>query len=466
MATVSSTNIMGTLGAGSGVDTKSLAENLANAEFQPRKDLVNTKITKTEASISGMGYIQAALSDLKNAFAKLDDATDFASIKASSTQPSAVGVTTTSAAQAGSFSLEVSQLARAQRTASNGFAARNTSLNNGAAFSLNLSVNGGTASPITVSTDTPAGVVSAINGANLGIKAQLLQTGDAQAPYTIVVTGESGAAQNFSLTADNDQLQFTNNLQTAADAQLKVNGLSITRSSNQISDLVDGVTIDLYTTTSTAARVDLNRETTTIKDNFKGLVTAYNDLEATLKELGDPKSAIKDVGGSLNGDSILQTVRAQVRRFITDNSSTKGSTIQAARNAGLSFDRNGQLTLDEAKLDSALQNNFDETVKTFTASTNNKSVYSTAPAGVAGDAVVKLDQMLRSTGLLASRTSSANKQVTTYKVELTKLDEQMSRLLERYTKQFSIMDSIVGQTNSLKSSLKSTFDNMSGNSTK
>lgn len=459
MAT-SSTNIVNTLGAGSGIDIKTLAQNLADAEISPRKDAINTKITKTEAKISGYGYLKTALADLKTAFAQLDDASDFASIKASNTQPGAIGITTTATAQTGSYAIEVNQLARAQRNASNGFAARDTPLNGGNAFTLNLSVNGGTAQAITVNTDTPAGVVSAINGANLGIQAQLLQTGNAQAPYTIVVTGESGAAKNFSLSAAGNQLSFATSLQTAADAQLKVNGLNITRSTNQVSDLIDGVTLDLYTTTSTPARLDLNRETTSIKDKVNGLVTAYNDLETTLKELGNAKSTIKDGGGSLVGDSILQTIRTQVRAYITNTSSTPGSTIKAARDAGLSFDRNGQLTLDEAKLDKALQNNFDEVVKIFSAGTNSKSIYSTAPSGVAGDAVVKLDQMLRSSGLIANQTDSANKKIDAYKVDLTKLDERLSQILERYTKQFSVMESIVGSNNSLKTSLKSSFDGM------
>lgn len=460
MAT-SSTNIVNTLGAGSGIDIKTLAQNLADAEISPRKDAINTKITKTEAKISGYGYLKTALADLKTAFAQLDDASDFASIKASNTQPGAIGITTTATAQTGSYAIEVNQLARAQRNASNGFAARDTPLNGGNAFTLNLSVNGGTAQAITVNTDTPAGVVSAINGANLGIQAQLLQTGDAQAPYTIVVTGESGAAKNFSLSAAGNQLSFATSLQTAADAQLKVNGLNITRSTNQVSDLINGVTLDLYTTTGTAARLDLNRETSAIKDKLNGLVTAYNDLELTLQELGNAKSTIKDGGGSLVGDSILQSIRTQVRGYINGlSSSTPGSDIKAARDAGLSFDRNGKLTLDENRLDTALQNHFDDVVKVFSAGTNNKSVYSTAAAGIAGDAVVKLDQLLKTSGLIATQTENANKKIDAYKADLTKLDARLNQILERYTRQFSVMESIVGSNNSLKTSLKSSFDGM------
>lgn len=459
MNTTSSTNVLTTLGAGSGIDTKALAQNLADAEISPRKDIINAKITKTEAKISGYGYLKTALNDLKMAFAKLDDASDFASITPANTQPNAIGVVANSSAQAGSYSLEVSQLARSQRTASNAFAARNAPLNGGQSFNLNLAINGATATPISVTTDTPAGVVSAINSANLGVTAQLLQTGDATTPYTIVLTGKSGAANSFSMTAAGGQITFANNLQTAADATFKVNGLSITRSSNQVSDLIDGVTLNLFATTTTPARIDLNRETSAIKDSLKGLVTAYNDLEVTLKELGNSKSTIKDGGGSLVNDSILQRIRTQVHDFLINDSSTPGSTIKAARHAGLGFDRDGKLTLDESKLDSALQDHFDEVVQAFTANTNNKSMYS-YDAGIAGDAVVKLDQMLRFTGVISTQASSASKQIDVYKVELSKLDDRMAQILDQYIRQFSAMDSIVGNTNSLKSSLKSSFDGM------
>ena len=458
--TVSSTNFLTALGAGSGVDTKTLAQNLADAEITPRKDAINAKITKTEARISGYGFLKTALADLKTAFGKLDDASDFSVIAANNSQPSAFNLTTGTGAKTGTYMLEVTQLARAQRSASNALAGPDAQLNGGQGFTLSLSVNGGASSTISVSTDTPSGVVSAINAANLGVQAQLLQTGNATNPYTIVVTGQSGARQNFTLQAPGGEIDFGTTLETAADAQLKVNGLSVSRSSNQVSDLIDGVTLDLTATTSGAARIDLTRQTSTIKDNLKNLVTSYNDLETTLQELGNPKSTIKDGGGSLAGDSILRTIRAQVRAYITDLSSTPGSTVKAARDVGLSFDRTGKLTLDEAKLDSALQKNFDDVAKSFTAGTSNKSIFSTAPSGIAGDAVVRLDKILRSTGLLTTQTDNANKQITAYKADLTKLDTRMTQLLDRYTKQFSTMESLVGNNNTLKNSLKGTFDGM------
>jgi flagellar hook-associated protein 2 len=467
MATTS--NIVNTLGAGSGIDIKSLAQNLVDAEKTPQKERIDAKIAQSEARITGYGAVKYALSELKTAFEKLNDASDFSSIQPSNTQPAALGITTSTSAEAGSYSIEVLQTALMQRTASSTFSERATPLNvispatTGTPFSLNLTVGGVDKGDISVTTPTPAGMVSAINGAKLGVTAQLINTGSG---YNVVITGKTGTNQAFSLTSKDSNgdavpgVSFTTNLQTATDASIKVNGLTVTRSSNTISDVIEGVTLDLFAASTGAARIDLNRDTASIKDNIKGLVTAYNDFESTLKILGDRKSEVEEFGGSLAGESLLQSVRTQVRAMITDTSSTPGTNIKAARNVGLSIDRNGKLNLDEAKLDTALQENFAEVSTLFSAGTNNQSIYSTAPAGLAGDAINKIEKMLLSTGMIDTKTQNATTKIEAYKEQLAVLEDRMEKLLNRYMSQFSMMESIVGNSSSTREGLKGTFEGM------
>jgi flagellar hook-associated protein 2 len=231
--------------------------------------------------------------------------------------------------------------------------------------------------------------------------------------------------------------------------------------------VIDGITLELYAKTAVdadnqplAARLDLNRDTAGIKDNIRGLVTAYNDFEETLKILGDRASEVEEFGGVLAGESLLQSVRTQVRAMITSNSTTPGTTIKAARDVGLSIDRFGKLTLDEGKLDTALQDNFGEVSTMFSAGTNNQSIYSPAPAGLAGSAMNSIEKMLLSTGLIDTQSKSATTQIAKYKDELTVLDERMEKLMTRYMNQFSVMESIVGNSNSMRTSLKGTFESM------
>jgi flagellar hook-associated protein 2 len=530
MATTS--NIANSLGAGSGIDIKSLAQSLVDAEKTPQKERIDAKIKQSEARITGYGAMKYALSELKTAFEKLNDASDFSSIKPSNTQPTALSITSSSTAESGSYSINVLNTAQAQRTASTAFPLRSTTLNNGSAFTLSLSIGSGddiTTTPISVTTPTPAGMVSAINGAKLGVTAQLINSGNG---HQLVLTGQTGADQSFSISstatsatattasAEGSALEvtadasstavsvtyqdeddntinlpltkgtdgvwrptdenfltpanmtvdvtwptpvmpvFSQSLQSAADASFQVNGLLVSRSSNTVTDVIDGVTLDLFTSTTGAARIDLNRDTSSIKDNIKGLVTAYNDFETSLKILGDRKSEVEEFGGSLAGETLLQSVRSQVRAMITDTSSTPGTNITAARNVGLSIDRNGKLTLDEAKLETALQDNFNEVSTLFSAGTNNQSIYSTAAGGIAGDAINKIEKMLRSTGEIDSKTKANSTKIEAYKKDLDVLEKRMEKLLERYMRQFSMMESIVGSSTSTREGLKGTFEGM------
>jgi flagellar hook-associated protein 2 len=466
---MATSSIVNTLGAGSGIDVKSLAQSLVDAEKTPKKERIDEKIAKTEAKITGYGAVKFALSELKNAFAKINDASDFSSIKTSNTQPSAFGVSTTSSAEAGSYSIEVVRTALAQRTASSNFVDRATPLNGGAAFKLNLTIGGVSKGDINVTTATPAGMVSAINSAKLGVTAQLINTGSG---FNVVVTGQTGSAQNFTLSSDDGTatgnnpkvpvtgVSFATSLQTAIDASFKVNGLTVIRGTNTVNDVIDGVTLDLFASTTGAARLDLNRNTAGIKDNIKGLVTAYNDFEETLKILGDRASEVEDFGGALAGESLLQTVRNQVRALVTNTSTTPGTDIQAARDVGLSLDRYGKMNLNEAKLDAALQNNFTQVSTMFTAGTNNKSIFSPAPAGLAGEAINSIEKMLLSNGLIDTQTKSATAQIVKHKEELKILDERMEKLMTRYMNQFSVMESIVSNSNSMREGLKGTFEGM------
>lgn len=523
-----SANIINTLGAGSGIDTKSLAENLVEAERFPRKQRIDEKIAKSEAKISGLGAMKYALSTLKSAFSKLNDASDFSSLNAKTTQPNAFGVSASSTAQAAIYTVQVDAMAKAQRSDSNKFAARNTSLNGGAPFDLSLTV-GNQITTINVSTTTPAGIASAINGAKIGITARLIDTGSG---FQIVLTGQEGLDNSFSIsnsaygptvntpqitstsgdtlavTADSDatgvlvsytadgasqptaialekntdglwvlpsgesipdgvtltlegQRALTFNLnQNSQNSQISVNGVTVTRPSNQINDVIEGVTLDLYAPTVNESRLDLTRNTTDIKQNIRDLVTAYNDFQASAKILGDRKSEVEEFGGALAGESLLSSVQNQVRALMTDISTTPGTSIQAARHVGLSIDRLGVLQLDETKLDAALQDQFDEVITMFSAGTNNKSVYSTTPAGLAGRAVKTLDEMMRSTSLLTQQTDAAKKNISQYQEELSQLESRMEKLLTRYTKQFSAMESIVGESNSMRASLKNSFSAM------
>ncbi len=315
---------------------------------------------------------------------------------------------------------------------------------------------------MTTATNQPSGLTTEV----LAVGAQ----GVSAKPFKIMLTGPTGAAQSFSLNVKDDatgnalsSLAFVQPpLQTASDASLKVNGISFTRPSNSIKDVVAGVTLDLKAPTpvNVPANVDLVRDTTPVKDKLKGLVAAYNDAMAVLNVVSDPKSTVEQFGATLVGDSTVRRVREQMRSMVTGNSNTPSNGLRQIWQFGVSLDQTGKLNIDEDKLESMLQSNFNDAVTLFTGNTDNLSAYSTQPAGLAGEAVKKITALTSKTGYIQQQSDNATAQITKFKADLTKLDSRMEVLLARYTKQFGIMNNLVGQTNSLKTTLKSTFDGM------
>ncbi len=318
--------------------------------------------------------------------------------------------------------------------------------------------------------DTPQDIVSAINAAKLGVTAQLVNTGDGSAtPYQIILTGAPGLTGGFTLNTQYGAGTGTPGLvfpanhaanQAATDALVKVNGISYTRSSNELTDVISGLTLNLKATTTSAAALDLSRDNAVLKDKFTALITAYNDADNILKEVSDPKSSLETYGATLVGDSTVRSLRQQLRSMVSGISSTPGDNVKSLAQMGIEVDQKGVMSLDEAKLDAALTNNYADVVKSFTGGYNNLGTYSTLSAGFAGDAVKKITNIIGSKGAITTNTANANTQNTKYKAELEKLNTRMESMLARYTKQFGVMESLVGQVNSQKTSLKSSFEGL------
>ena len=309
---------------------------------------------------------------------------------------------------------------------------------------------------------TPEGVVAAINAKNAGVKAELVSTGNALKPYKILVTGATGASQDFTLTSATAELEFSGvpGYTQASDASFLVNGIAMTRNSNTVTDAIAGVTLSLRAPTTGMATLDLTRDTAALTTKMTDLVTAYNDANDLLNQVSDPKSTLDTYGATLVGDSTVRMVRQQLRSLFQGASSTPGTTVSAFWQLGISVDEKGKMSLDSAKLGTSLSNNFSDVVKSLTGNYDNLSAFSKAPAGLMGDAVRKLTNLLDSKGPLMSQSESASTQNTKHQKDLADLQARMDSLLARYTKQFAAMDSLVGQVNSQKTSLKSSFEGM------
>jgi flagellar hook-associated protein 2 len=329
-----------------------------------------------------------------------------------------------------------------------------------------------TTTTIAISTATPTGVVTAINAvtSTTGVSAQLVQLSSTGA-YQIVLSGESGANNAFKLTADDTDAYLTLGTTTATgllvaaqNAVLTVDGLAVTRSSNTIDDVITGVTLNLNATTTsgTPANLNLTLNTQTVKDKLTNLVNAYNDVQTVLTDVYNKDSKVTEYGASLVGDSTVQLIKSQIRSLFTTNSTSESGTIYAMRDIGITLDVKGKMSLNNTTLDAALTSSYSDVVTMLNNdhSTNYIST-STYTDGVANDGINLLTEMLGTDGVLINQSNNAAKRVTDFQKDLERLNDRMTKLLERYNKQFAAMESFVGQSKSMQTSLTATFKNMS-----
>jgi flagellar hook-associated protein 2 len=455
------------LGTGSGVDVASLAQNLTDAERVPKANAINAKINKNESRISGYAAIAYVATGVQNALNALKDERSFDGAVASVGNASTVTATAGSTATEGSHALTITQLAKPQRAVfgldqTAGFSDATTAITGLTTGSLSLSYTyGGTTGTQTIAATNPTDIVKEINGNApvTGVKAQLVYTGS---DYKIVLSGKTGAANTFSLTdSTSSMVNVAAAQQSSTNALFTIDGVSYSRSSNQVGDALTGVTLNLKALGTTS--VELTRDNSGLMSKVQDVVTAYNDAMSMLNVLSDPKSTVETYGGALVGDSMVRTVREQLRNLMfTDSSaSASTSTVKNVRDLGISIDMVGTMTLDNAKLTDALTNRFDEVVTAMTGNMNDLGEYSTASAGIAGDASRALTKLLKASGPVKTVSTNATTQNKKYQEDLANLQTRMDALLLRYQKQFANMDSLVGSNNSLKASLKSTFEGMS-----
>ena len=452
---MSSIDYVQALGAGAGFDTKKIVEALVNAEKAPAEARLNTKIAESEAQISGLGQAVSVLNVVRDAAQRLNDAKDFKTYPVTNSQTSAFTATTTSQARAGSNNITVSQIAQEQRSLSNAFASETAEFNAGSVtLSLTVGSTSQTTSSITVADASLRGTVKAINAANLGVTAEIVDTGESANRYRIQLIGETGAEKAFSLTSSDNSLNFSS-VQSAADAKLNVNGIDFIRSKNVIDDVLTGVSLSLNSVTTGAASLSVNQDNSEAKANILDFVTIYNEAQRQLKDLGNSST-----GGELAGDSIFRSLTRSLRSTVLGTSSSATSSISNLSDMGISVSRTGELTVDDTKLDKAISSNYSDIVTMFTADTDSQATSSTDAAGLAGDLNKLISDATNSSSYLVTQQKTLASSVSARQAELTELEERMERVEERYNQQFLAMQQIIDQMNSTRESMESSFENL------
>ena len=294
-------NLLTSLNSNSDIDPASLARQLADVEKAPREERINAKIASSELAVSAYGMVKSALQTFQSSLNALDDQSALRTKTATSTDSSVVPFVTGSPTT-GSYTLEVNSLATSTRLVSDPVASRTAMLNGGASFDIDVTVDGVTET-LTITDDSIRGIAEAINGAGLNVEATIVQTAADGSAYSLLLSGTAtGADAAVSVSMDASILGYTET-QSAADAEIVFNGVTVYRDDNVVTDLIDGVTLALDSVSSSEFIVSVDDDKALVSDAVSGFVTSFNDLMDLFDALDGDTDEADELLGALNADA-------------------------------------------------------------------------------------------------------------------------------------------------------------------
>ena len=444
-----------TLGLGSGIDLSSMLDQLKAAE-QSKLEPIALQSSNNKGKISAFGAIKSALDKLQEAALKLNSSTAFTPL-ASTVSGTGVTAAVGSGASAGSYQIRVDALAKAQSVATQGVASRTDALTGSGTLTLGV---GSDSLDIAINADSSLeDVRSAINSSGADVTASIVNTGDATAPYRLMLTSKTtgteseismsfaGTGELSTLLSDSAAGGTVSVIQAAQDAQLNVNGIDITSQTNTVSEAIQGVTLKLDAVGSEQT-LDVSRDSEAVKENVQAFVDAYNAY-AKVVDTNTAYNEDSTLSGKLLGDSSLRTIENRLRSTLN---TPESGEFAALADLGIKLKPDGMLEVDDAKLSSVIEQNPEE-LEAFFVGSDYKS-------GMAGRLNQTLDSIVGYQGILETVTSGLEKSNTRLQEDYGKMEERIDAVIERYRVQFAAMDSLVGEMNSMMSYLNQQFEAM------
>lgn len=378
--------IISSIGIGSGLNVASIISQLMVVQNQPVTLLQNQEAANLTL-VSGFGQIQSALSTFQTAMQSLNNPSNYQSVSASVGDTTVASVTATPQAVAGNYSLVVNQLAQAQTLVTAGQANSTSAIGSGTiSFSFG-SISGGTntsgtysgatftnagVAPQTVTINSGnnslTGIASAINAANLGVTASILNDGSNNPARLSLSVTNPGSANSLQISVTGDQAlssllnqnpQGTQNLtetSTAQNAKFSLNGIAITSPTNTSTSTIPGVTLNLLTTNTTATTLSVTKSTSATSAAISSFVSAYNTIQSTISTATAYNATTKQ-GGLLQGQNSVNAVLNQMQAILNAPVPGAPNAISMLAQVGVSFKSNGSLSIDNTKLTASLASN-------------------------------------------------------------------------------------------------------------
>lgn len=445
------------VGTGSNLDLEGLLKQIIDSEKAPAENRLNLKQTTLKATISALGSIKSTLSEFQASLTKLKSANTFTGRTAVAGDNTLISATAAPGADIGAYAIEVLDMAKAHKVASANFASASTQVGSGT-----LTIGQGAGSfDVTITAgenDTVAGIRDAINNAagNTGVRASILTVSDGMggtASKLVLTSSKTGAANAITVAVsgdgdgiDNDNLGLSrlasanlSQIDPAQDARITIDGFEATSSTNQFSNAIENITINVLKedpndqplATSLTVAVNKAGVKTAIEDfvaNYNALTTIFNTLTNY-----DPSTQTR---GLLSGDASVSVMENRLRRIMSDTVAGAAEGMNSLADLGITTNRNGSIALDDAELSNALSTRFDDLANLFTGDN-----------GIAQRLDKLSTELLGSGGVFTTRETSMQAQLDKIEEQKDALNTRLEKLEARYRAQFSSLDILVSQLN-------------------
>lgn len=444
-------------GLASGLDTSAIVDQLVQLARAPITRLQQKKST-LDGRVKRLGTLSTKLGDLQKAAQALSTKEKATPATAKSSDEGVLTVRGTSAASIGRYGVEVVSLASADRYYADSFAARDQT---GLFGSGTLSLTVGTAASVDIAVDagdTLDSLATKINASGTGVTASILNTGSG---YRLQIAGsQTGTANALTITELGTSLGFGNtgnHVATASDAVVKVDGFTVTRSTNTIEGALPGVTLDLKKTSTVGSpiTVEVARDQASLTDKLKAFVTSWNAVSSTID--GESSAPVGTAGttksaDTLSGDASVRTIQGRLRSLVTSvvpGISGRYTTLGAI---GMAVQRGGTLALDETKLAAALQADPDAVMKVLGGTDGLMAKFDT-----------EIDAWTDpSTGMIDARTDTVRSQQRQIDDQIASLELRLDSYETNLRRQFTALESTMSGLQNQGSQLTAAMSRLNG----
>lgn len=439
-------------GISSGIDTEAVIHKLLQARKQPIRRL-EQRISQQETIDEAWTTVSSKLSSVRDAAEAARGATSFEELTtASSSNQEILTASATGPDAEGKMTFSVEQLARTHQLAGGSFAATDSEVGQG-----QLTVDWASAGTDTIDVaqgTTLSELADRIDSEIAGVSARAVKFSDGD-HRLMLESDQTGADQAFDVTSTPDG--FTTGfsaIHQAADAELAMGGTTITRSTNQIDDLMADVTIDLQQASpGEDVTITATRDTGAAAQQATDMVEALGKALASLGELTGSK--VSDNGqevetGPLQGDATARRITDQLRRMLTESRQVDGETVTASE-MGIEANADGGLELDEAAVKQAFEQDFDRAAAFFGGDGTTEE----GPgAGMAGALVGRLDSIEGPGGDIDRARDAVERRINSHEDRI----EQFQLRVEGYERtlrdQFTRMETRLSQLQQMQSRMQ------------